>query len=714
VIAGRIRADSDRPPRFPQGAPHKEANVNVVESSAQQQLDEAQALLERLQHPTERAAARLRQAELLNDLGRRGEALAACGRLLEEFAGRPEADVVVPCCQALRLLAHMLRQLHRPADALTTLDRLIAAHGQRAEPEVREHIANALFQRTWLIDEPEARCAACDFMSEMLDAQADAARDAWRVEARLLKAEIEHHRGLPQDALATLEAAIDRFDGGSDPGVVLRVARARLASVLNLRELAQHTQAQVMCLAVADQIEAGLADAAPELRLEGVRALTLFFDGLGPDEQARRAELVGWLLERYGHDASTQVRRLAVVRAYDWVVGLREHDDAAAALAACERLLGTFAGDGDAVVQRTVASARLNQGFVLLERLGRPEDALAVYEDLMARLEDADAPQLRDTLSKATAGRLTCLRRLRRVVDAEELSADVRDAVREQVKQGRKHGDAGEPHEAIALFDEVLAAHAASPHAELRRQCARALAHKAFCLIALERFSEVIAAADTMDACYGADAATAMQEQVALCLQYKSTALDRLGRPEDEMRVHDEIVARWGDSDLPELRGRVAGALFRKGMALRQAGQLKAAVACYDEVIGRTAVARESTLQLWAAKSMINKAKALEKLGDTAGQAKAYRVLMARFGDSGDVALRERVANAGEWLAEAEGRQGRTEAQRAALEDTLGRFGTAMSPEQRTRMTRELQALKAKALGRKAKEAFDRVVRRKA
>jgi tetratricopeptide (TPR) repeat protein len=511
--------------------PHKEANVNVVESSAQQQLDDAQALIERLQHPSERAqraAASLRRAELLNDLGRRAEALAACSRLIEEFGGMPEPAVVVPCCQALRLLAHMLRQLHRPADALATLDRLVAAHGQRGEPEIREHIAHALYQRTWLIDEPAARCEACDFMSEQLDAQADAAFDAWRVDARLLKAEIDHHRGLPQDAIATLDAAIERFDGSTDPAVVLRVARARLASVLNLRELAQHTQAQVLCLQVADQIEAGLADAAPELRLEGVRALTLFFDGLGLEEQARRAELVGWLLERYGRDASSQVRRMAVVRAYDWAVGLRDQGDGEAALAACDRLLATFARDTDAVVQRTVASTLLNKGHVLLEQLARADDALGVYEKLMHTLRDAAAPELQDMRAKATAGRQSCLKRLRKAgpADAGELSIELRDEVRDKVKEGRRHGDAGESLEAIALFDEVLAAHAASLHPELRRQCARSLVHKAFCLVALSRFDEVIEAADAMDARYGADAATEMQEQVALCLQYKSTALD--------------------------------------------------------------------------------------------------------------------------------------------------------------------------------------------
>src|SRR5688572_3283917 len=112
------------PPRSARGAPHKEAKVNVVESSAEQQLkqlNDAQAQRARQQPPAERAAAGFRQAELLSDLGRRREAIAACSQLIAEFGALPDAAVVVPCCQALRLLAHVLRQSHRPADALATL-----------------------------------------------------------------------------------------------------------------------------------------------------------------------------------------------------------------------------------------------------------------------------------------------------------------------------------------------------------------------------------------------------------------------------------------------------------------------------------------------------------------------------------------------------------------------------------------------------------------
>lgn len=683
--------------------------VNVVESSAQQQ----RAI----------ASAAFRHAEVLVGQGRQEEALAVCERLLADSVSEADMPLAVMCCKALRLQAHVLRQLERPADALGALDRLVADHGQRGEPEVREHIASALFQRTWLIDDPVARCVACDLMSEVLDRHDDKPLDAWRVEARLLKGEIEQHRGLPQDAMATLDALIERFDAlHDDPAIVLRLARARLGNVANLRELGQHTQAQVLCLGVADQVEAEFGRAGPELRLEGVRALTMFFDGLGPTEQERRAELVEWLLDRYGRDTSTEVRQMAVVRAYDWAAGLREQDHGEAALAACERLLAVFIDDTDAVVQRTVASALLSKGHMLFEQLDRPDEALAVYEHLIARLRDtaaqsSEAPALHGTLAKASAGRLACLKRLKNAhtdfgSQFSALPGALRDEVRDTVKRARKHGDAGEPAEAIALFDAVLAEHGDSPHPELRKQCARSLIHKSYCLLLMERFEEVVHAADQMDARYGAEPSKEMQEKVALALQYKSTALDRLGRQDEEMQVHDLMVARWGDSDVAELRARVVGALFRKGVALRQASRLEAAVATYDEVIARVGTGGENALQLWAAKAMINKARALDKLGNPDGQAEVYRQLIARFGDSGDAALRERVANASEWLAETEGRRGNVESQRAALEDALGRFGTAMSSGQRARMARELSSLKARAIGRMARDGLKALLRR--
>jgi hypothetical protein len=74
--------------------------------------------------------------------------------------------------------------------------------------------------------------------------------------------------------------------------------------------------------------------------------------------------------------------------------------DGEAALAACDRMLATFAEDTDAAVQRTVASALLNKGHVLLELLGRAEEALAVYGQLVTALRDASAPEHQVTLGQ--------------------------------------------------------------------------------------------------------------------------------------------------------------------------------------------------------------------------------------------------------------------------------------------------------------------------
>jgi hypothetical protein len=476
--------------------------------------------------------------------------------LLEAHGDETEVDVVVHCCRALLLKAHILQREDRPdqddkaEQALGIYDTVIALYGQRSEAPIRLQLARAFWGRVVLADTPEKECTVCDEMIEALEDQAaDPQRDVLLARAWLVKGRAQRRLGLEQEALITLDGLLARFDASADPAVALQAARARMSQAFALDKLGRGAEEQATYLQLADRVaalrlaqkDAG-GDVPEDLRAEGAAALRLLADELasrgrgGPaavDTPAplQRADVVMRLLSEYGADPAQEVRRQAVLALYDWAVVLRESEDFEGALSAYNLLLQHFADDRGEAVRRTVASALLNKGYLLLKLMDRPEEALAVYDDIMARYKEATSADLRDTLAKAAASRHTCLNTLNKTSAADfggdfpDLPIAERDAVRDSIARGRALSDEGKSREAVALYDEVLAAHVESSHPELRRQCAQAMLNKAYQLLEpLGQYAQAIVCIDEMEARYGADLSTEMQEKVAYCLQYKTTA----------------------------------------------------------------------------------------------------------------------------------------------------------------------------------------------
>ena len=699
------------------------------------------------------AAAAFRRADALDDEGEHVLALQACDGLLEAHGHEAAVDVVVHCCRALLLKVHILQRDDRPVhdndaggageEAQGLYDTVIARYGLRSEAPIRRLVGRAYWGRVVLADTPEKECAVCDEMIESLEGHAaDPQIDVWLARAWLVKGRAQRRLGLEHEALLTLDGLLARFDASADPSVALQAARARMSQAFALDKLGRGAEEQTTYLQLADRVAAlrlvqrnAGGDLPDELRAEGAAALRLLAGELGqPAAEAalpavnapaplQRADVVQRLLSEYAADPAPEVRRQTVLALYDWAVGLREQQDFEGALSAYDLLLAHFADDSSEPVRRTVASALLNKAYLLLKLMDRPEAALVVYDDIMARYKNATSADLRDTLAKAAASRHTCLNTLNKTSAADfggdfpDLPIAERDAVRDKIARARALSDERKPREAVALLDEVLAAHVESSHPELRRQCARAMLNKAYQLVEpLGQYVQAIVCIDEMEARYGADLSTEMQEKVAQCLQYKTTALDKLGRHDEELALYDNIVARWGGSNVLDLRERVAEALYRKGLTLRQAGDSDTALAHYDAVISRVGAAREPVLQRIAARAWLSKAWALGLLGDAAGECAAHRELIDRYGASTDTVLRQRLVDAHERLAAALGKLGQRDAQLAVLEAAIANFADIMPVEQHISIKTALAGLQAVAsvssgVGAVARKLLSRVWR---
>ena len=192
-------------------------------------------------------------------------------------------------------------------------------------------------------------------------------------------------------------------------------------------------------------------------------------------------------------------------------------------------------------------------------QLGRSEDAIAVYDDLLARFGTATELPLREQVAKAL------------------------------VDKGVTLGTLGRSEEAIAVYDDLLARFGTATELPLRERVAKALFSKGVTLDELGRSEDAIAVFDDLLARFGT--ATELREQVANALVSKGVALDKLGRSEDAIAVFDDLLARFGTAT--ELREQVANALVNKGVALDKLGRSEDAIAVYDDLLARFGTATD-------------------------------------------------------------------------------------------------------------------------
>jgi tetratricopeptide (TPR) repeat protein len=283
-----------------------------------------------------------------------------------------------------------------------------------------------------------------------------------------------------------------------------------------------------------------------------------------------------------------------------WAVGLAawQEDALSQAMTAMRTLADT--GDTDAL---------LNIG-VLFRELGRPEDEMAVYDQVVDRFGEAAEPALREQVAKALVGKGAALLALGRPEEAAGVYDQVVDrygeaaepALREQaagalVSKGAALDALGRSEEAAGLYDQVVDRYGGAAEPALRERAARALVNKGLTLDALGRSEEAAGVYDQVVDRFGEAAEPALREPVARALVYKGVALDALGRPEEEMTVYDQVVDRFGEAAEPAVRERVAGALVYKGIALGVLGRSEEAAGVFDQVVDRFGEAAEPALR---------------------------------------------------------------------------------------------------------------------
>lgn len=375
------------------------------------------------------------------------------------------------------------------------------------------------------------------------------------------------------------------------------------------------------------------------------------------------------------------------------------------ALAVYEDVVTRFGWDHEPEMCARVAKALLNKG-VILGQLGRDEEELEIYSDMVARFGGADEVALREQVAKALVNKGVRLGRKGRNEEAlaaydevvlhfgRDNASELREAVaRAFLYKAQRLGQLGRGEAELAVYDDVVARIGGDAEVSLREHAAKALFGKGVRLGELDRGDQELAVYDEIVARFGGDSEAPLRETVAKALVNKGVGLGRLGRSAEEFAAYDEVVARFGQDKDVALRESVAAALFNKAVKHGELGRRDQELASLDEVIARFGSDSEAVPRELVAKSLITKGVRLGELGRQEDEIAVYSEVVARFRDNPEAELRETVAAAMINKGIVLGRMGRSDEQVVIYAEMVARFGEDSEVKLRDLSTRARSGL---------------------
>jgi len=424
-------------------------------------------------------------------------------------------------------------------------------------------------------------------------------------------------------------------DSSRDDGIysMSRVIRRVELAADKLDEITQGTEKQLEAVFVAVRtsrfraaIEAAAEILLPDVDVEQIRRLigqlVYAVEHLSKDRDNREVVLRGHeLVDRAGEhllkeSPANSISRIHVAEsAFAAASALFDLEYREEAVNVYDKVVARFGGAEELTLREPVACALVNK-IVTLGRLGRPKAALVACEQMVALFGNAEEPILREAVARALFNKGVVLGQMKR-----------RD-------------------EAVSAYEHVVARVGDAEDSTLQEQAALALVNKGVTLDPLERFEEALATYEEIVRRFaGAEEAT-LRDLVALALVFKGAALVRLERREEALVAYEKVLTRFRGAEEATLRLQVARAMFYKGVTLGQLERPEEAVAAYGELLTQFAGAQEAILKQLVAGALVDMGAELGELKRPVESLAAYEEVVPRFGDAEEAPVREAVAGA--------------------------------------------------------------------
>ncbi|HEU4976303.1 MAG TPA: tetratricopeptide repeat protein [Baekduia sp.] len=319
-----------------------------------------------------------------------------------------------------------------------------------------------------------------------------------------------------------------------------------------------------------------------------------------------------------------------------------------------------FAEFADASSAPRHMSALLTYGRCL-RSLGRADEAVRAYEDVVAYSHGAGAGAARAKMARVRLVQMELLDELGRSAEGisiadealEEFGADRDEEIRRTLgwmmcRKARLLERRGDPAHALAAYDEALLRLEQSTVAGDAAYVAIALDQRSAALSALGRDREALASLDELLARFGTETDDAVvRGRVLRALVRKASMLGRMGRPQEASLIERALLDRLDEPADAESLAMLGRALLGHAVNLVSDGRTGAALELYDRMVEAFDSAEDS-VRGYAVLALTNKAQILGSSGHEGDADELFHDVVARFGEVAVCAYDDVIGRAGE------------------------------------------------------------------
>lgn len=269
--------------------------------------------------------------------------------------------------------------------------------------------------------------------------------------------------------------------------------------------------------------------------------------------------------------------------------------------------LRRFQESDDPTLQRICAYVSVARG-VELAVLGRSDEQIAVYDDVVARYGASKERDMREIVLRALEEKLLAYREQedfeatldvcddlleRYGTDSADYATDA--VARTLIRKGDVLNKLGKTAQELACYDQVVNTWAEDSTWSLRKHAAEALLAKAVALNEADQAGAEMECYDELVRRYAEDEDDSVRAVAADALVHKGLSFRAIAEDaaedtgtletDDEIACYDRVIARYGDETSHEMRRVLSAAYLHKGESLLETGRRAEAADCFDEVI---------------------------------------------------------------------------------------------------------------------------------